>query len=283
MLRLSASWLPRGLREALACLNSSPCVGSGLKLDPTWVKEHLLEKTSHQKDSYAVTTCVAGLATASSSRCLTRVNWVQPLATSLTQPLNSASMNMAIGFFFRGILPCEWQSSNRLVTTVQQKADLFGLWWLWCRFSPSEQRKEKKLKFRGAAGTASGQHLNSRTQHDESTTQGLMQGIIFPYFPRRDYEPSWESLLLYWIFFEFSPLSSVISLQGWLSRIWLWCWGANMPVLLACGLGDVQQTLNGQNPSEIGGSSADFCDQISHFRARWLESSLAELRQAEST
>lgn len=112
-----------------------------------------------------------------------------------------------------------------------------------------------------------------------------MQGIIFPYFPRRDYEPSWESLLLYWIFLEFSPLSSVISLQGWLSRIWLWCWGANMPVLLACGLGDVQQTLNGQNPSEIGGSSADFWqnDQISHFRARWLESSLAELRQAEST
>lgn len=87
-----------------------------------------------------------------------------------------------------------------------------------------------------------------------------------------------------WNFLKFSPLSSVISLQGWLSRIWLWCWGANMPVSLAYGLGVVQQILNGWNPAQIGGPSVDFWqnDQISHFRAWWLESLLAEVRHAES-
>lgn len=194
-----------------------------------------------------MTTCVAGLATASSSRCLTRVNRVQPLATSLTQPLNSASMNMAIGYFFWGTLPCEWQSSNRFFPQFKNLAHFFGLWWLWCRFSPSEQRKEKKLKFRGAAGTASGQHLNSNPAWWEHDSGSYARDYISIYFPRRDYEPSWGILpsKWYWMFLEFSPLCSVVSLQGWLSRIWLWCWGANMPVLLACGLGHVQQTLNG--------------------------------------
>lgn len=151
------------------------------------------------------------------------------------------------GYFFLRNLTMWMTEFQQIFPTVQKFCALF---WGCGVDSHHLQRKEKTLKFWGAAGTASGQHLNlTLSMMRKSLRVGYARDYISIYFPRivgiMNHHRKSSLLNDTGFFRSFSPLSSVVSLQGWLSRIWLWCWGANMPVLLACGLGDVQQTLNG--------------------------------------